>query len=178
MRAEVPAPVASGDAAVIEVRDAGAADFGFLASMLVEAIAWRPDAVVRDVDDVLATPEFGHYLLGWPRPDDRGVVAVEGGVRVGAAWYRVFAPPDTGFGFAGVDIPEVTIAVVRGHRGRGVGRTLLDVLVAAARSEGRRALSLSVEPDNFARRLYEAVGFRVVDGSGGALTMLGDLGPH
>jgi len=163
---------------VIEVRHAGAADLGFLASMLVEAVAWRPDAVVPGVGDVLGTPEFGHYLIGWPRPDDRGVVAAEGGASVGAAWFRVFSPPATGFGFVDIDIPEVTIGVVKGYRGRGVGRTLLEALMSAARSEGRRALSLSVEPDNFARHLYEAVGFRVVDDTGGALTMLAYLGAH
>jgi ribosomal protein S18 acetylase RimI-like enzyme len=49
---------------------------------------------------------------------------------------------------------------------------LLAALVAAAREHGLAALSLSVEPDNRARHLYERFGFQEVGTEGGSLTML------
>ncbi len=65
------------------------------------------------------------------------------------------------------------MGVVPAWRGRGVGGALLDALVDAARDAGSVALSLSVEPDNPARRLYERLGFhRVGEVGGGSLTML------
>ncbi len=64
------------------------------------------------------------------------------------------------------------MGVVQAWRGRGVGSCLLDALIAAAREEGLTSLSLSVEPDNRARRLYERVGFRQVDEVSGSPTML------
>lgn len=155
------------------IRPARASDEAFLAEMLVEAVAWRPEAPRPAVAVVLAAPEFGHYLAGWPRPDDRGVVAeLPGEGAVGAAWYRLLPPDDAGYGFVDETTPEVTIGVVAGWRRRGLGRALLTGLIDTARAEGRTALSLSVEDDNPAARLYRSVGFEVVGRVGGASTML------
>lgn len=41
-----------------------------------------------------------------------------------------------------------------------------------ARGAGLATLSLSVEPSNYARSLYERVGFQTVGAVGGSLTML------
>ncbi len=59
------------------------------------------------------------------------------------------------------------MGVVKEWRGRGVGGRLLTALVAAARDQHMEALSLSVEADNYSRRLYERVGFRRVGIVGG-----------
>jgi len=66
--------------------------------------------------------------------------------------------PDAEDGHVGV----LGILVERDHRGRGVGRALLEE--AIARSRGRfELLRLSVNADNpRARRLYERFGFRKV----------------
>ncbi len=52
------------------------------------------------------------------------------------------------------------IFVVATHRGRGVGTTLLIVLLRLARYLGETAVEIGVTPDNpRARRLYERLGF-------------------
>jgi GNAT superfamily N-acetyltransferase len=81
---------------------------------------------------------------------------------------------DPGYGFIDAHTPEITIAVVPSWRGRGVGRRLLEALIAAARDDGHGALSLSVEEGNDARRLYKSVGFRPVGKVGNAWTMVID----
>lgn len=53
-----------------------------------------------------------------------------------------------------------------------MGARLLDTLVQAAREDGLTALSLSVEPDKYARRLYERFGFQPIGHVGGSLSML------
>lgn len=50
-------------------------------------------------------------------------------------------------------------------RGRGVGRALLRAIAEAAAEEGIGRISLGVERKNFARRLYLAEGYTVVDAS-------------
>jgi ribosomal protein S18 acetylase RimI-like enzyme len=120
-------------------------------------------------------PALAHYVTGWPRPGDFGTVAVAGEDVAGVAWARLFPDDDPGYGFVAADVPELTIAVRPGHRGRGLGGTLLDAVLAQARARGLRAVSLSVEDGNRARRLYERAGFVVVGRSGTSDTMLLEL---
>lgn len=140
--------------------------------MLVVAAFWRPDGPSGSIADVLSQPELAHYVAGWPAVGDVGVIAVDRRQPVGAAWLRLLPESDPGYGFVDAATPELSMGVVQAWRGRGVGSCLLDALIAAAREEGLASLSLSVEPDNFARRLYERVGFRQVDGVSGSPTML------
>jgi len=153
------------------VRPAEPADGDFLAEMLVAAAFWRPDGPGGSVPAVLKRPELARYVSDWPRPGDLGVVAEEGGP-VGAAWLRLLPEHDPGYGFVDAATPELSIGVAPSQRGRGVGSSMLEALVASAREQGRSAVSLSVEPDNPARHLYERCGFQVVSGVNGSLTML------
>ena len=154
-------------------------DEPFLWDMSWEAAA--VDAGMRALgrEAALAMPQLRRYLNGWGRPGDAGVVAVgEDGQRLGAAWYRLFPVEDPGWGFVASDIPELGIGVVGEARGRGVGRALLDALLELAREQGHRALSLSVDRQNPARRLYERVGFRdagISDPTDTSVTMIAQL---
>jgi ribosomal protein S18 acetylase RimI-like enzyme len=153
------------------MREAEAADGDALALALVDAVDWRGLGDI-DLAGVLAAPALAHYVTGWPRRGDFGTVAVAGSEVAGAAWARLFPDDDPGYGFVAADVPELTIAVRAAHRGRGVGGALLDAVLAQARRRGHRAVSLSVEDGNRARRLYERAGFVVVGRSGTSDTML------
>lgn len=158
---------------MVTIRSASAADGELLRRMLVLTADWRPDAVARSVAVVLADPALSHYVLGWPRPDDFGVVADgDDGEPLGAAWSRYFSADDPGYGFVAPDVPEVAIAVVAEARFSGVGRRLMTALIEAARARGVARLSLSVELDNPARHLYESLGFWTIDEVDGAATMV------
>lgn len=154
------------------VRLAEASDADFLAEMLVAAAFWRPDESSGSVTEVLSQPQLAHYVAGWPRPGDLAVIALNEQGPLGAAWIRFLPESDPGYGFVDAATPELSMGVVRACRGRGIGSRLLDALIAAARERGLASMSLSVEPDNHARRLYERVGFRQVDEVSGSLTML------
>jgi len=114
-------------------------------------------------------------VRGWGRPGDTAVIALEGGFPVGAAWYRVFGPEEPGYGFVDERTPELAIAVVPSKRGHGVGDEMLKELLGKAREAGYERLSLSVEPGNPARKLYERHGFEVVDEGADAWTMVAEL---
>ena len=155
----------------VVLRPADAADGPFLAEMLVAAAFWRPEGPVGSVRDVMDQPEFAHYVAGWPQRSDCGVIA-EDERPVGAAWFRFLRANDPGYGFVDAETPELSIGVALPRRGQGIGSRLLNALVGQARGAGLAALSLSVEPDNYARSLYERVGFETVGAVGGSLTML------
>lgn len=144
--------------------------------MLVEAINWDPARTRVEPAVVLRFHENRHYIDGWPRADDVGIVAEDGDhIPAGAAWLRYFTAADRGYGFIAEDIPEITIGVVAARRGEGIGTLLLAELEAEARRRGISTLGLSVEPTNPARRLYERRGYEPVGGTGGAQTMRLDL---
>jgi ribosomal protein S18 acetylase RimI-like enzyme len=143
--------------------------------MLYEAAYWRPDGPKPPRLKALGDPARARYVDGWGRPGDAGIVALaESGEPVGAAWYRLFPPEDAGFGFVDERTPELSLAVVAEARRRGVGTGLLSALLDRARADDFPALSLSVEPDNPARRLYERHGFVRLGGES-AWTMRADL---
>ncbi len=120
---------------------------------------------------------MARYLCGWGRHGDSALIAGEDDGPVGAAWYRLFPEGEPGYGFVATDVPELSIGVAADARGRGIGTLLLDALIADARNGGFPALSLSVEPDNPAVRLYERAGFSRVPSNGGSWTMLLTLRP-
>jgi len=57
------------------------------------------------------------------------------------------------------------IALLPEFRGRGIGRTLMEELLAEAKAAGL-PVGLHVEATNAAKRLYERLGFRVVEDVG------------
>lgn len=155
---------------MVTIRRANDADTAFMARTLAAAAFWR-DETIGSVQHALAIPHFAHYLDGWPRPGDLGVIA-EQPAPVGAAWLRYLNARDPGFGYVDDETPEMTIGVMREHRGHGVGAALLNGLVTAARANGVVRICLSVEPDNRAKHLYERHGFETVSSFDGALTMV------
>jgi GNAT superfamily N-acetyltransferase len=150
----------------IVLRRGGAQDLRFLRDMLHHAYYWRervPGSLVS------------RYVRGWGRHGDTAVIALAGGFPVGAAWYRLFRADEPGYGFVDGETPELAIAVVPSKRGHGIGDELLQALLAKARAAGYPRLSLSVEPGNPARKLYERHGFAVVDEGSEAWTMVAEL---
>src|SRR5215212_9764461 len=159
----------------ITYRPAAPGDVTLLTRMLWVAFNRRNEAVSEQHwPDPTAAAK---YVDGFGRHGDAGVVAVVAGQDVGAAWYRLLPADDRGYGFVAADIPEITLGVASQARGQGIGTALMRRLLDRAVADRIRALSLSVEPDNAAMRLYRALGFEPVGGSGGSITLLRTLKP-
>jgi GNAT superfamily N-acetyltransferase len=155
----------------IRIRAALPTDADFLSEMLYEAACWREPSPPPPRDEVLSHPVVNRYIEGWGRPGDLGVVAFST-IPVGAAWFRLFRLEEPGYGFVDEQIPELSVAVRRDQRGHGIGAALLEALIVAARERGHSALSLSVELDNPAVRLYRRLGFKEVASSSSSSTLL------
>lgn len=157
------------------LRAARADDADFLTDMLIESFNWTGEQHLER-SQMLANPDVARYVDGWPRPGDVGVVALDDeGKRIGATWARLLPATDPGFGYVAADVPEINIAVDAAHRGRGVGRALLEALMDTAHEHGYHRMSLSVEDGNPAAALVHELGFEDVDATDGSTTMVRTL---
>lgn len=136
-------------------------DVSFLWDMMYEAAAVAEGMRALGKEKALSLPVNRKYVEGWGRSGDAGVIAVDQTERpLGAAWYRLHPDEAPGYGFISPTIPELTIGVCNDVRNQGIGRALLQALLALAQRQGYSALSLSVDRNNPALHLYECFGFR------------------
>jgi ribosomal protein S18 acetylase RimI-like enzyme len=144
----------------IRLRRAGPEDADAIRWGLFEALAWNPLRELPPPEVTLEHPEAARYHRDWGRGGDVGVIASAGREIVGVAYCRLFTAEDHGHGYVDDETPELAVGVREGWRSSGLGTRLLNELAAAAREQGYRRLSLSVDNDNPARRLYERLGYR------------------
>lgn len=143
--------------------------------MLFEAFFWNPDINRPDFSEFMRLPEPDKLLSGWGRTGDKLIIAENEKDYIGAAWYRLWTEQNHFYGFVDSKTPELGIGIRKGYRSQGIGRMLLRQLIKTAEKEGYRALSLSVDPENFARYLYESAGFLKVEKSGTSWTYKLDM---
>jgi ribosomal protein S18 acetylase RimI-like enzyme len=132
-----------------------------------EAELWRFLAIAGyelSAEAARSVEVVASHLVGWQRPGDFGVVAERDGLAIGAAWARQFRPEEGPGYYAGPMTPEISIGVLPGSRGIGVGEAMLRRLVELAMLRRCDSLCLTVRDSNPARRLYERIGFGLVEG--------------
>jgi len=104
---------------------------------------------------ILRDPAIARYVEDWGiRSGDSGLIALVDGAPVGAAWLRYFPASEPGYGFVDERTPELSIAVLAAHRGKGIGSRLMERLL-----QGVDSSSLSCDPANPSWRLYVRLGF-------------------
>ncbi len=134
-----------------------------------------PPAGLRPIE-VLQQPGVRIYAEDWGRPGDVGVVAVVDGVDAGACWMRLL-PEGTGLGFVDTATPQLGIALDAPFQHRGHGEPLMRAALAAAWQHGFPRVSLTVHPQNPARRVYERCGFSLRTERNHYLLMVADRPP-
>lgn len=121
-----------------------------------------PDGEDPYPESVIDLPELSIYLNGFGKEGDFGFVCENNDQPVGAIWGRVFDESGKGFGFIDDKTPELGMAVLPEYRNKGIGNKLLQLFLNEAKRRGYRAVSLSVDKRNPAKRLYDRAGFTVV----------------
>lgn len=159
----------------VSFRRAGAGDAEHIRWGLYEALSWNPARKLPAASVTLEHPEASRYHRDWGRPGDIGVIASTHDGVVGVAYCRLFTAEDHGHGYVDDETPEVAVAVRDRWRGTGLGTALMKELAAAAREQGFRRLSLSVDSGNPALRLYERLGYRELSTDDSGVRMVIDL---
>lgn len=148
----------------VGVRDAAAEDAEFLMDMLMAEVNWgASDPLSRR--QLLRDKVLSHYVAGWGRASDIGLIAVDTGgpnglqIPVGAAWLRFFVAKNPGLAFIDERTPELMVGVTPPHRDRGIELALIKALVTRAREAGIARIAVSVAQGHPIREIYDAAGF-------------------
>ena len=109
-------------------------DMSFLWEMLYQSI-YIPEGQRAPSRDILQEQNIEKYLKNWGGVHDHALVALDGeGNPVGAVWIRLLNHENAGYGFIDDDTPELGMAIMSEHRGRGIGKQLLSEIIDSAQS--------------------------------------------
>ena len=140
-------------------------EFTYLAIYVPQGVKMPPKSIVE-------LPELKVYYQNFGSENgDICLVAETDNKIVGAVWTRIVN------NFAHIDdnTPSLAIAVAKESRGKGMGTRLLNDMLTVLKVEGFLSVSLSVQKENYAVKMYEKAGFDVVQNNGEELVMLKKL---
>lgn len=142
----------------IAIRPLAVTEYPLLSKFLYLAV-FVPPGVQPLSREVVHLPELKIYIQDFGRQKgDCALAAEEKGQIAGICWCREIKD----FAHWQAGVPSLAISVQKPYRGRGIGGRLLAAMKEALKSSGYRAVSLSVQKNNPAVRLYQRAGFKIV----------------
>ena len=137
-------------------------DFLYEAIFIPEGVSAPPRSIIENEDLQVYVRDFGKL------PDDRCLVAEVDGKVAGAVWTRIM----NDYGHIDNQTPSLAISLYKESRGQGIGTALLQRMLERLRSDGYGQVSLSVQKENYALRMYAKAGFRTVADRGEEVVMV------
>lgn len=134
-------------------------EYSLLEIFLYEAI-YVPEGMLMPPQTIIRQPELQVYLTDFgKKKDDIGLVAeVDKGV-IGAVWVRIMDD----YGHINDMTPSLAISLYKEYRGIGIGTALMKEICDILKQRGYKQTSLAVQKANYAVKMYEKVGFKIVD---------------
>ncbi|MCI6401704.1 MAG: GNAT family N-acetyltransferase [Candidatus Fimivicinus sp.] len=140
------------------IREMQKHEYTLLNDFLYEAIFQRdenhlaPRTIINDSALQIYIKDFGTMK------DDYCLCAEVEKKVVGAVWVRNIA----GFGRVDDDTPEFAISLYPDFRGNGIGTELVKQMLRVLQRKGYKKASLAVQKDNYALRMYQKIGFKII----------------
>lgn len=130
-----------------------------LEDFLYEAI-FVPEGVPAPPKSIISQPELQIYITNFgKKKDDIGLVAEVNKKVVGAVWVRIM----NDYGHIDNDTPSFAISLYKEYRGLGIGTSLMKEMLSILKDRGYKKASLAVQKANYAVKMYQKVGFEIVD---------------
>ena len=143
-------------------------EYGLLEDLLYEAI-FVPEGVAAPPRSILQQPELEVYIAGFGQAkDDHALVAIVDQRVAGAIWARIMDD----YGHIDDATPSLAMALYPQYRGQGIGTALLLAMLDHLKHAGYAQVSLSVQKDNYALKMYQKAGFVVFDEADSEYRML------
>ena len=127
-------------------------DFLYEAIFIPEGVQAPPRSIIDDESLQVYIRDFG------TKSDDRCLIAETDGRVVGAIWSRIMDD----YGHIDNDTPSIAISLYKEYRNQGIGTQLLQQMLDLLKHDGYKSVSLSVQKANYAIRMYQKAGFRIL----------------
>lgn len=153
------------------IREMRKEEYSLLNDFLYEAI-YIPDGTAAPPKSVTTCPELQVYIADFGNSKhDKALIAEVDGNIVGAIWARIM----NDYGHVDENTPSLAMSVLKTHRSMGIGTSLLTQMLLTEKAAGYAKLSLSVQKDNYAVKLYRKVGFKTICETDEEYIMIVDL---
>ncbi len=153
------------------IREMRKEEYSLLGDFLYEAI-YIPDGKAAPSKSVITCPELQLYIsdFGNSKHDKALIAEVDGNI-IGAIWARIM----NDYGHIDENTPSLAMSVLKAYRGMGIGTSLLTHMLSTEKAADYAKLSLSVQKDNYAVKLYRKAGFTTVSETDEEYIMIVDL---
>ena len=140
------------------IREMTAQEYPLLDDFLYEAI-FVPEGVDPPSKSIITSPELQVYVKGFgASKDDFALVAEVENKIIGAVWVRIM----NDYGHIEQQAPSLAISLYNKYRGQGIGSSLIKEMLSLLQVHGYKHVSLSVQKANYAAKLYQKIGFRII----------------
>lgn len=147
----------------ISIRKILPSEYYLLEDIMYEAI-YHPDPANPYPKEVIYYPQVRVYWDHWGTgKDDHCLVATVDNKIAGAVWMRTFQGELKSCGYIDEQTPEIAIALFDEYRNQGIGTRMMEQMLDLMKTEGYAQVSLSITKGNSAIRLYERLGFVVIN---------------
>ena len=143
------------DYRITEIREN---EYYVLSEFLYEAI-FIPVGMEKPPKAIIEQPELQVYIADFGKSDDWCLVAEVKEKIVGAVWVRIMDD----YGHIDDETPSFAMSLYEEYRNMGIGTALMRDMLEFLKNKGYRRTSLSVQRVNYAVRMYQKVGFEVID---------------
>ena len=140
------------------IREMTAQEYPLLDDFLYEAI-FVPEGVDPPSKSIITAPELQVYVKDFgASKDDFALVAEVENKIIGAVWVRIM----NDYGHIDDKTPSLAISLYKKYRGQGIGSSLIKEMLSLLQTHGYKRVSLSVQKANYAAKLYQKIGFRII----------------
>ena len=140
------------------IREIRENEYYVLSEFLYEAI-FIPVGMEKPPKAIIEQPELQVYIADFGKSDDWCLVAEVKEKIVGAVWVRIMDD----YGHIDDETPSFAISLHEEYRNLGIGTALMRDMLEFLKNKGYKQTSLSVQKANYAARMYQKVGFEVID---------------
>ena len=153
------------------IREMEKDEYPLLKNFLYEAIYIPegekiPDKSIVNLSELqIYYKDFGSFK------DDIALAADVKDKVIGAAWVRIMDD----YGHIDNETPSLAMSLFKEYRNLGIGTVLLNELLSELKIRGYLKVSVSVQKDNYAQKMYKKAGFKVIKENEEEYIMLAEL---